>query len=44
MASANSGDEDLTLALRSSQLSSDEVDEQIARLPPEGLTSAHHMY
>jgi hypothetical protein len=40
----NSSDEDLTLASRSSQLSSDEVNEQIARLPPEGLTSANHTH
>jgi hypothetical protein len=40
---ANSDDEeDLALALRLSQLSSDDFDEQIAQLPPEGSASANH--
>jgi hypothetical protein len=40
----NPNDEDLSPALRLSQLSSDEVDEQIPQPPTEGSTSANHMY
>jgi hypothetical protein len=41
----NSNDkENLALALRVSQLSSDEFDEQIAQLPPEGSASASQIY
>ena len=40
---ANSDDEDLALALRLSQLPSNDFDEQIAQLPPEGSASVEHM-
>jgi hypothetical protein len=40
---ANSDDEDLALALRLSQLSSKDFDEQIARRLPEGSASANYI-
>ena len=40
---ANSDDEDLALVLRLSQLSSNDFDEQIAQLPPEGSASVEHI-
>lgn len=40
--SSSAEEEDLSLALRSSQLSSDAVDEQVAQARPEGSASVEH--